>query len=53
MLSQPALSPIQEVPIVEEENESLDDSEFSFLENIHTSKLRVPFTLLVHWPCQS
>ena len=53
MLSQPALSPIQEVPIVEEENESLDGSEFSFLENIHTSKLRVPLTLLVHSPCQS
>ena len=32
--------PIQEVPIVEEENESLDGFEFSFLENIPTSKLR-------------
>jgi len=32
--------PIQEVPIVEEENESLDGSEFYFLENIPTSKLR-------------
>ena len=44
MLSQPALSqtsePIQEVPIAEEENKSLDGSEFSFSENIPTSKLR-------------
>ena len=32
--------PIQKVPIVEEENESLNGSEFSFLENIPTSKLR-------------
>ena len=31
---------IQEVPIAEEENKSLDGSEFSFSENIHTSKLR-------------
>ena len=42
MLSQPALSPepTQEALIVEEENESLDGSEFSFSENIPTSKLR-------------
>ena len=42
MLSQPALSPepTQEALIVEEENESLDGSEFSFSENILTSKLR-------------
>ena len=44
MLSQSALSQtsesIQEVPIAEEENKSLDGSEFSFSENIHTSKLR-------------
>ena len=44
MLSQPALSqtsePIQEVPIIEEENKSPDGSKFSFSENIPTSKLR-------------
>ena len=44
MLSQSAFSQtsesIQEVLIAEEENKSLDGSEFSFLENIHTSKLR-------------
>ena len=44
MLSQPALSqtlePIQEVSIVKEENKSPDGFEFSFLENIPTSKLR-------------
>ena len=42
MLSQPVLSPepTQEAPIVEEEDESLDGSEFSFLENIPTSKPR-------------
>ena len=44
MLFKPALSQtsksIQEVPIVEEENKSPDGSKFSFLENIHTSKLR-------------
>ena len=44
MLSQPALSQtsksIEEVPIVDEENKSPDGSEFSFSENIHTSKLR-------------
>ena len=44
MLSQPALSqtsePIQEVSIVKEENKSPDDFEFSFSENIPTSKLR-------------
>ena len=42
MLSQPALSlePTQEALVVEEENESLDGSEFSFSENIPTSKLR-------------
>ena len=42
MLSQPALSPelTQEAPIVEEKDESLDGSEFSFLENIPTSKFR-------------
>ncbi|KAK4538994.1 hypothetical protein RGQ29_032069 [Quercus rubra] len=44
MLSQPALSQtsksIQEVPIAEEENKSLDGSEFSFSENIHTANLR-------------
>ena len=38
MLSQPALSqtsePIQEVPIIEEENKSPDGSKFSFSENI-------------------
>ena len=42
MLSQLALSPelTQEAPIVEEKDESLDGSEFSFLENIPTSKFR-------------
>ena len=44
MLSHPALSqtsePIQEVPIIEEENKSPDGSKFSFSENIPTSKLR-------------
>ena len=44
MLSQPALSqtlePIQEVSIVKEENKSPDGFEFSFSENILTSKLR-------------
>ena len=44
MLSQPALSQIsksiQEVPIAEEENKSLDGSEFSFSDDIPTSKLR-------------
>ena len=44
MLSQPALSQtsesIQEVPIAEEENKSPDGFEFSFSENILTSKLR-------------
>ena len=42
MLSQLALSPkpTQEAPIVEEEDESLDGSEFSFSENIPTSKFR-------------
>ena len=44
MLSQPALSqtsePIQEVPITEKENKSPNGSEFSFSENIPTSKLR-------------
>ena len=41
MLSQLALSPepTQEAPIVEEEDESLDGSEYSFSENIPTSKL--------------
>ena len=32
--------PIQEALTIEEENESLDGSEFSFSENIPTSKLR-------------
>ena len=32
--------PIQEAPTIEEENESLDGFEFSFSENIPTSKLR-------------
>ena len=44
MLSQPALSQtsesIQEVPIAKKENKSLDDSEFSFSENIHTANPR-------------
>ena len=44
MLSQPALSqtskPIQEVPITKEENKSPNGSEFSFSENIPTSKLK-------------
>ena len=42
MLSQLALSsePIQEAPIVEEENESLNGFEFSFSDNIPTSKLK-------------
>nr|POF05370.1 hypothetical protein CFP56_41533 [Quercus suber] len=42
MLPQPALSPepTQKAPIVEEEDESLDGSEFSFSKNISTSKLR-------------
>ena len=44
MLSQPALSqtsePIQEAPIVEEENKSPGGSKYSFSENIPTSKLR-------------
>ena len=44
MLSQPALSQIsesiQEVPIAEEENKSLDGSEFSFSDDIPASKLR-------------
>ena len=44
MLSQLALSQtlesIQEVPIAEQENKSLDGSEFSFSENIHTTNLR-------------
>ena len=44
MLSQLALSQtsesIQEVPIAKEESKSPNGSEFSFLENIHTSKLR-------------
>ena len=46
MLSWLALSqnsePIQEVPIAEEENKSLDGSKFSFPKNILTSKLRDP-----------
>nr|POE94883.1 hypothetical protein CFP56_12736 [Quercus suber] len=42
MLSQLALSPepTQEAPIIEEKDESLDGSEFSFSENIPASKLR-------------
>ena len=44
MLSHPALfqtsESIQEVPIAEEENKSPDGSEFSFSENIPTSKIR-------------
>ena len=42
MLSQLALSPepTQEAPIVKEDDESLDGSEFYFSENIPTSKLR-------------
>ena len=44
MLSQLALSQtyesIQEVPVAKEESKSPNGSEFSFLENIHTSKLR-------------
>nr|POE66268.1 hypothetical protein CFP56_59068 [Quercus suber] len=42
MLSQPTLSPkpTQEAPIIEEDDESLDGSEFSFSENIPASKLR-------------
>ena len=44
MLSQPALSQtsesVQEVPIAEEENKSLDGSEFSFSDDISASKLR-------------
>ena len=44
MLSQPALSQtsesVQEVPIAKEENKSLDGSEFSFSDDIPTSKLR-------------
>ena len=35
-----SLEPTQKAPIVEEENESLNGSEFSFLENIPTSKLK-------------
>ena len=44
MLSQPALSQtskqIQEVPVTKEENKSPNGSEFSFSENIPTSKLK-------------
>ena len=44
MLSQPALSQtsksIQEVPIAEEENKSLDGFEFSISDNIHIANLR-------------
>ena len=55
MLSQPALSPepTQKAPIVDEEDESLDGSGFSFLDDIPASKLRdspcsiSSFTMLV------
>ena len=57
MLSKLALSQtsesIQEVPIAEEENKSLDGSEFSFQKIFILQSLGTLLALLAHLPCQS